>query len=265
MATKKNWRRVRGRRSSRVVPAIVVVCGALCAQLAHGVTMRDFAIFSDTQVTLGRRVIVFADSGVDGMVGANGALEIRKAASTFSLMGEELAVDEDDDDAGGVGTRTFIDGNIVINGDLRILPAAEIAGNVDAGGLLLIGRDSTIAGNATAGGDVVVNMDATIQGNLGANGDIRMEMDSTVVGTITHGGMLNDSAPGATHGPASPGTVSPRSFEGLPPLVPTTFSVGSEDLTTVRGVTTQLAPGAYGDFRLGTRNTLELEAGDYFF
>ena len=148
----------------------------------------------------------------------------------------DVSIDEDPQtrDLYGSGQLTLknnagVDGSIVFNDQITIETGSQIQGDVDAGGPIQIKLDTTVDGS-------VVSADS-----------VSTESNVTVAGGITEFG-------------------SPDGF--VAPQLPSASVIVTDpnnDLDLGFGVTTSLAPGAYGDLKMDKQNVLSLSAGEYSF
>jgi len=143
-------------------------------------------------------------------------------------------------------------------GDITLENNTAILGNVGTDGNLSLKNNAGITGNAIIDDNVTLDNNTDVTGNLCTNGNVTMTNGATVGGYIEHAGTLT----GTGYGSHFTGHVSRRWFtDVLPPV--NSFTAGS-GVTQVSGHMA-LAPGTYGDLKVGNNDILDLSAGDYYF
>jgi cytoskeletal protein CcmA (bactofilin family) len=124
-----------------------------------------------------------------------------------------------------------------------------VGGNVAAGsGGATINSGARVDGNVS-GGSVSLNSGTYVGGGVTSGSSIYAHRNSTVVGTTTAWGH-----------PASPATFTAPTM-----LTPTTFSLGTQDISGRNGAAVSLLAGHYDDLSLANNCTLTLSTGNYYF
>ncbi len=207
------------------IAALMLVVGA-----AHGttLTLNDFVIYTDLDVTLGQGVIVDGPLGSNRNVGLGNLTNVKNIRAGGYVGFGDLSG----------GQSLTINGDIVANGGVSFQnssPGSVINGNVDgasnAGKQIQIGTGVTINGDVTSGHGLVNN--GTINGNQTAFG-------SPLIWTG-----LN---------------MSISAVQTAMPEALASFSAGSVDKS---GGT--IAPGSYKELSVGSGGAVNLSSGVYYF
>ena len=103
-----------------------------------------------------------------------------------------------------------------------------------------------MAGDIDAGGLVRLRRSVQVQGDVTSANRVLQEPGVAVAGTVTQFG-------------------HPEPFDPVPLPPVTSFTAGSQDVSTNRRARLWLTPGKYGKLDVGRDSELHLTAGDYFF
>ena len=132
------------------------------------------------------------------------------------------------------GDRAWIDRDTEVHGDIRASDRVEVRHN------------SVVAGDIDAGGLVRLRRSVQVQGDVTSANRVLQEPGVAVAGTVTEFG-------------------HPEPFDSVPLPPVTSFTAGSQDVSTNQRARLWLTPGKYGKLDVGRDSELHLTAGDYFF
>ena len=97
-------------------------------------------------------------------------------------------------------------------------------------------------------------------GDVLAQGNITLSSGSTVTGDVTSEGTITSTGATVT------GTKTPNGTVILPDIPTKTLTCGGNTTTTVTsGTTKSIGPGSYNNYKVNTKGTLALQAGQYNF
>lgn len=132
-------------------------------------------------------------------------------------------------------------------GDLKLEKSTRVGGDLVFNGKTDIAKQSLVEGNVHSGQRIKIDQGTTVQGDVISADKVQLSKNVTVEGTVTSFGM-------------------PASFSTLVLPAAASFTTDPDrDITTGKKETSDLAPGAYGDLKLGQQNVVQLSAGEYSF
>lgn len=132
-------------------------------------------------------------------------------------------------------------------GDLKLETSTRVGGDLVFNGKTDIAQQSLVEGNVHGGQRIKIDQGTTVQGDVVSADKVQLSKNVTVEGTVTSFGM-------------------PESFSTLVLPAAASFTTDPDrDITTGKNEISDLAPGAYGDLKLGQQNVVQLSAGEYFF
>lgn len=76
----------------------------------------------------------------------------------------------------------------ILDHDYSLKAGRHFEGNLSVNGSVRIGSDATFVGNITCSGSVVVSQDSNVVGNIDSGGDIRIESNASVTGSLISAG-----------------------------------------------------------------------------
>ncbi len=240
--------------------------------VSFGGTARSQSSFRDYSLFGARGVYLQGANVRGGIVGSNNDVNVGSFSSFNALAG------------GGelIAQGPTVSGNVTFNGNVS-LGGATVGGAINSGKDVTVtafgnthgitaGGDVTFngssnAGNVTAGNNFTLGSFVTFNGDAAANNNVFLN-GSTIRGNLTYGnslymGPFGGSITGTQA--VAPVVARPSTFTpvGLPPAI--AFTSGGANLTTGGTQANPLAPGSYGDLRLGSFQDLYLGPGNYYF
>lgn len=166
-------------------------------------------------------------------------------------------------EAGGAVTiQDGLSGSVKCLGLLTLSDKEILNGSAVTGGGALIGEKAEVTGNLSANGNVNVAKQGKIDGNVQYTGNLVLASGAKILGTKTKVPPfpVTPATPAAPLAPPSPVGFSPVALPSA-----TKFTTGGDDIIENNQTEVNLDPGSYGDLNLGTKCTLRLSGGAYYF
>ena len=204
---------------------------------------------------------------------AAGVLPLRSArrvvSAIFLLLFLPVPILHTSSALGAISTN-WQDYAIVGQSTVSLNTYSTVLGDVYAGGNLTaqfgfgIQEPSQNAGNMYTRGNFFEDLGSQVTGNVAANGIATLNYSSARLnGNLTYGGNVVYGN-GASRSQITGAVTQAANAVALVPLpAPTTFSIGTNNITTSSDLT--LAPGSYGDVNFnGLYDNLYLSSGNYY-
>ena len=252
-SSRKATRRRRNRDRSLIPAAIESLENRTL--LAAQADLNEFFFYGNQSVRIDRG----SEIDVEGLIGSARHVAVERDATTGGIRS---------------GRTTTIERSVEIDGDLvgqRLFVARHtvVRGNIDAETAVFLDRNVVTEGDIVAGNWLFVGRDSDLNGSVGANRFAWLGSGTSIGQNVTVPDPDRDLFVGPNVGIGGEiisGYVDPDKFDGVTLPAPISYSTDPlNDIRTRHNVATTLAPGAYGDLKLGRNNTLYLSSGKYYF